>query len=144
MKQNKTSAPNTSAAMELNLELKEYLREWRRDTSRQKGIAAFIIMHDTTLEHLCSAMPSSLSELRRVPGFGEKKTEMYGDEILAALERFRNGGRAQVETTARGPSPAQETLRLLRGRTYLRRDRAHSQSQIELGRFSGRKPGGTR
>ena len=75
-------------------------------------------MHDTTLEQLCIVTPSSLSELRRVPGFGEKKTEMYGNKILAALERFRNGERARVDTT-RGPRPAEETLRLLEeGRTF--------------------------
>jgi len=106
-------SPNATAAAEPNLELKEYMREWRRNVSRQKGIAAFIIMHDTTLDQLCRTMPSSLSELRRVPGFGEKKTEMYGDEILAALERFRNGERARVETAVRSPRPAEETLRLL-------------------------------
>lgn len=114
-----TSSVNTIAAIGPDLELKEYMREWRRNISRQKGIAAFIVMHDSTLEQLCSAMPASLSELRRVPGFGEKKTEMYGDEILAALERFRNGERAKVETTAHGPSPAEETLRLLmEGRAF--------------------------
>ena len=122
VKQPETVSQNVPATRESNLEfleLKEYMREWRRNSSRQKRIAAFIIMHDTTLEQLCSAMPSSLSELRRVPGFGEKKTEMYGDEILAALERFRNGERAQAETAARGPRPAEETLRLLsEGRTF--------------------------
>lgn len=104
---------NAPAAIEPDVKLKEYMREWRRNIARQKGIAAFIVMHDTTLEQLCGAMPSSLTELRRVPGFGEKKTEMYGDEILAALQRFRNGERGQVETAARGPRPAEETLRLL-------------------------------
>src|SRR5919109_3532430 len=122
VKEPETVSRNASAAIEPNLELlelKEYMREWRRNISRQKGIAAFIVMHDTTLEQLCSAMPSSLSELRRVPGFGEKKTEMYGDEILAALERFRNGERARVETAVRRPRPAEETLRLLgEGRTF--------------------------
>ena len=108
-----TGSANTTAADEPNLELKEYMREWRRNVSRQKGIAAFIIMHDTTLERLCSAVPSSLSELRRVPGFGEKKTEMYGNEILAALERFRNGERARPDSTVGHPGPAEETLRLL-------------------------------
>lgn len=101
-----TVSRNPPANIEPNLELKEYMREWRRDVSRQKGIPAFIIMHDTTLEQLCCAKPSSLSELRRVPGFGEKKTEMYGDEIFAALERFRNGERARVDTAVRGPRPA--------------------------------------
>ena len=118
-KEPETASRNAPAATEPNLDLKEYMREWRRNISRQKGIAAFIIMHDSTLEQLCSAMPSSLSELRRVSGFGEKKTEMYGDDILAALERFRNGERARVESSARGPRPAEETLRLLgEGRTF--------------------------
>lgn len=117
-KRTEADSQKVPGAIEPNLELKEYMREWRRNVSRQKGIAAFIIMHDTTLEQLCSAMPPSLSELRRVPGFGEKKTEMYGDEILAALERFRNGERANVDT-ARGPRPAEETLRLLEeGHTF--------------------------
>jgi ATP-dependent DNA helicase RecQ len=70
-------------------ELREYLREWRRTTARQQGIAAFVIMHDTSLEELCRVKPGSLSELRRVPGFGERKTELYGREILDALHRFR-------------------------------------------------------
>lgn len=117
-KDNKISPASTPASTEPNFELKEYMREWRRNISRQKGIAAFVVMHDTTLEQLCIAVPSSLSELRRVPGFGEKKTKMYGEEILAALERFRNGERASVDT-ARGPRPAEETLRLLEeGRTF--------------------------
>ena len=115
------ASPNAPAAIEPNLELKEYMREWRRSISRQKGIAAFIIMHDTTLEQLCCAMPSSLSELRHVPGFGEKKTEMYGDEILAALERFRNGERAHIDAAVRALRPAEETLGLLRGGRSLRK-----------------------
>lgn len=118
-KLNKPSSSSTLAGVEPNLELKEYMREWRRNVSREKGIPAFVVMHDSTLEQLCSAMPSSLSELRHVPGFGEKKTEMYGDEILAALERFRNGERAKADSTARGPRPVEETLRLLEeGRTF--------------------------
>lgn len=114
----KTYSAQTLTGTGPNFELKEYLREWRRNISREKGIAAFVVMHDTTLEQLCIVTPSSLSELRRVPGFGEKKTERYGNEILAALERFRNGERARVDAT-RGPRPAEETLRLLEeGRTF--------------------------
>jgi len=81
-------------------ELREYMREWRRNISRQKGISAFIVMYDTTLDQLCATRPSSVSELRRVPGFGEKKTQMYGEQILAALERFRNGERALLAMPA--------------------------------------------
>lgn len=106
-----------SSIPDADRDLQEYLREWRRTTAREQGIAAFIIMHDTSLVELCRVKPGSLSDLRRVPGFGERKTELYGQDILDALRRFRNGARA---TGAPGQTsdPAGETLRLLaEGRT---------------------------
>jgi ATP-dependent DNA helicase RecQ len=75
-------------------ELREYLREWRRTTARERGTAAFIVMHDTSLDELCRVKPRSLAELRSVSGFGEKKTELYGPGILDALAEFRRGARA--------------------------------------------------
>src|SRR5271163_3770568 len=38
-------------------DLQDYLREWRRMTARAQGIAAFIIMHDTSLAELCRVRP---------------------------------------------------------------------------------------
>ena len=111
-------SPRTSGTTsDADRELHEYLREWRRTTARAQGIAAFIIMHDTSLAELCRVKPRSLSELRRVPGFGERKTELYGQDILDALGRFRNGARA-AEAPGQASRPAGETLRLLQqGRT---------------------------
>ncbi len=74
-------------------ELREYLREWRRTTARERGTAAFIVMHDTSLDELCRVQPRSLGEIRGVSGFGERKTELYGPGILQALEEFRGGAR---------------------------------------------------
>jgi ATP-dependent DNA helicase RecQ len=108
----------SSATSSVDHELKEYLHEWRRNVSLDKGIAAFVVMHDTALEALCLAAPSNLLELRRVPGFGEKKVQMYGEEILAAFRRFREGERARLDSKHAASRPAEETLRLLaEGRT---------------------------
>jgi ATP-dependent DNA helicase RecQ len=82
------------AAAGIDPELREYLREWRRTTARERGTAAFIVMHDTSLDELCRVKPRSLAELRSVSGFGEKKTELYGPGILDALAEFRRGARA--------------------------------------------------
>jgi ATP-dependent DNA helicase RecQ len=73
------------------------MREWRRIVSKKMNIAAFIIMHDTSLDHLCQLQPRSLAEIRKVSGFGERKTEMYGPAILQALARFRDGARTVAE-----------------------------------------------
>ena len=80
-------------ASDVDPELREYLREWRRTTAKQNGIAAFIVMHDTSLDELCRKRPRSLAELLRVSGFGERKTEVYGRQILEALRNFRTGAR---------------------------------------------------
>jgi len=102
-----------------DIELKEYLREWRRITAREKGIAAFVVLHDSALVDLCLAKPSTLPELRRVSGFGDKRVEMYGEQILDALRRFRQGERASGEGKQKVSSPAKETQRLLEeGRTF--------------------------
>jgi ATP-dependent DNA helicase RecQ len=44
-------------------ELREYLREWRRNTAKDRSIAAFIVMHDTTLAEICRVQPSTVQEL---------------------------------------------------------------------------------
>jgi ATP-dependent DNA helicase RecQ len=106
-------------AIPVDEDLREFLREWRRNTARQEMIAAFIVMHDTTLEELCRVRPKTIGELRRISGMGEKKCEVYGEAILDALRRFAKGERASKEWHARPASPSEETLELLnRGHTF--------------------------
>jgi ATP-dependent DNA helicase RecQ len=77
-----------------------------------------MVMHDTSLDELCKVRPHSLTELRSISGFGERKTELYGPDILKALEEFRGGARAS-EPREEKPKPAEETMRLLaEGRTF--------------------------
>jgi ATP-dependent DNA helicase RecQ len=102
-----------SPTVRVNEELREFLREWRRNAARQKMTAAFVVMHDATLDALCQARPKTLIELRRVSGIGEKKCELYGEEVLEVLRRFGRGERASKEWHARPSTPSLETLDLL-------------------------------
>jgi ATP-dependent DNA helicase RecQ len=70
--------------------LREHLREWRWSISNELGMPAYIVMHDTTLDELCKVRPSTLAELRRVSGFGDRKVEKYGSQILAELKNFES------------------------------------------------------
>jgi len=111
------TAPTLSTST--HIELKEYLREWRRNTAREMGIGASSVMWDTTLDDLCRLKPKDLQSLGRVPGFGEKKTRVFGKQVLAALRRFHQGERASDEGKRKASSPAKETQRLLEeGRTF--------------------------
>jgi ATP-dependent DNA helicase RecQ len=99
-------------------ELRDYLREWRRTAARERGTAAYIVMHDTSLDELCRVRPRSLRELRGVSGFGDKKTEMYGQGILDALAEFGRGARATKQEEEKA-KPAEETMRMLaEGHTF--------------------------
>jgi ATP-dependent DNA helicase RecQ len=107
-----------SAAAEADPPLAEYLREWRRTMARENKVPAYIILHDSTLEELCRRRPSSLAELKQVPGIGERKAAGYGAEILQALRNFGEGARA-TPAIDREPRPAEQTLRLLNeGRSF--------------------------
>jgi ATP-dependent DNA helicase RecQ len=72
--------------------LREHMREWRRNTAREQGLPAFVVLNDASLDELCRVSPRSLTELLGVSGFGEKRTEAYGRQILAALADFNDRG----------------------------------------------------
>jgi ATP-dependent DNA helicase RecQ len=93
-------------------ELSEYLREWRRTTAKEQGVPAFVVLHDTTLEEICWRRPASVGDLLSITGIGERKAEVYGRGILAALERYGGGARASAAPEKK-TAPALETMRLL-------------------------------
>jgi len=114
--------PRVSSAIakpSVDRELNEFLREWRRNTSKEQRIPAFMVLHDSALEDLCLVEPSNLQELRRVSGFGDKKVQMYGKQILEAIQSFRQGQRSNSDWKAKPSRPAEETLKLLaEGRSF--------------------------
>jgi ATP-dependent DNA helicase RecQ len=93
-------------------ELREYLKEWRRNTAKQQRIPAYVVMHDTSLDEICRVRPRSLAELLNVTGFGDRKAELYGRQIIEALAQFRRGARVRPvpEKMSRA---AEETIRLV-------------------------------
>lgn len=63
-------------------ELFDKLRAWRAAKASELGMPAYIIAHDKTLAALSAAKPQTEKELLNVPGFGPKKVETYGPDIL--------------------------------------------------------------
>jgi ATP-dependent DNA helicase RecQ len=98
--------------------LREYLREWRRQTAKEREVPAFVILHDTTLEEICRQKPQSIADLLQITGIGERKAEMFGQPVLEALARFRAGARPSA-LPEKKTAPAVETLALLaQGKTF--------------------------
>ncbi len=107
----KTGLP-AKPATEDDIALREYLGEWRRSTAKEQGVPAFVVLHDTSLDEIVRRRPSSIPELLHITGIGVRKADLYGQGILSALGRYRQGARAQA-VAAKKTAPAAETLQLL-------------------------------
>jgi len=107
------AAPPTPLSAD-DMALKDYLREWRRDVARQMKMAAFVVLHDSTLEEICRRRPSTMRALLQVPGIGERKADLYGAEILQGLRNFAAGARAKPASSVLEPGPSDLTLQLLK------------------------------
>lgn len=63
-------------------ELFAKLKEWRRKRAEADSVPAYIIAHDKTLSAIAANPPANTQQLMAVPGFGTRKVEKYGPEIL--------------------------------------------------------------
>ncbi len=111
-KELRTEVASAGGVCDIDAELREYLREWRRATAKEQSVPAFVVLHDTTLEEICRRRPSSIADLMNITGIGERKAEVYGKGILAALGRYGDGARAS-EVPEKKTAPALETMHLL-------------------------------
>jgi ATP-dependent DNA helicase RecQ len=50
--------------------------------ARKRGVPAYVVLHDATLEGIASCRPKTHDQLRTVTGIGDKKLERYGDALL--------------------------------------------------------------
>ena len=65
------------------------LRAWRSEVARKRGVPAYVVFHDATLDGIATSRPTTLAQLRGIPGIGDKKLEHYGDELLALVNARR-------------------------------------------------------
>src|SRR6202035_3468268 len=49
------------------------LRAWRSDVARQRGVPAYVVLHDSTIDGIASLRPTTTGQLRNIPGIGDKK-----------------------------------------------------------------------
>jgi ATP-dependent DNA helicase RecQ len=66
--------------------LQAALRAWRSEIARQRGVPAYVVLHDSTIDGIAGARPATLEQLRNIPGIGDKKLEHYGDELLSLVK----------------------------------------------------------
>ena len=62
------------------------LRAWRSEEAKKRNVPAYVILHDATMDGIATARPTTLAQLRGIPGIGDKKLEHYGEDIIALVK----------------------------------------------------------
>ncbi len=63
------------------------LREWRNEQAARDGLPPYMIAHNDSLMTMAKINPKSREELVQIKGFGEKRAQKYGDELLQIISQ---------------------------------------------------------
>ena len=69
-------------------ELFEQLRQWRLLTAKARGIPAYAVFNDATLQEIAQSKPIVADDLLMIDGIGVKKKEDYGDHVLEVIRDY--------------------------------------------------------
>lgn len=76
---------------EIDPQLLEALRAWRKQTSEENRIPAYMVLTNATLNMLAEVAPRDREALARVPGIGVVKQEQFGEAIISVVHQHQNG-----------------------------------------------------
>ncbi len=74
-----------TGAVAYDRDLFSRLKEWRKTVAAERGVPAYVIFHDSTLQAIAQEKPTSLAMLSRIAGLGERKLIHYGEQLLAVI-----------------------------------------------------------
>lgn len=66
----------------------ERLRELRYKISQEKGLAPFMVFHDSTLKEMAIYFPRDRESIMDIKGVGLKKYESYGEKFLQIIKDY--------------------------------------------------------
>lgn len=104
---NKASAYVSEGLMP-NPGLYKTLKSWRNQKAHELNLDAYLILPQKTLLELITLLPSTISELKRVKGFGTKKVVQFGKEILPLIIEYRIKNKLQVPDVHMDSEPEEE------------------------------------
>ncbi|MBT6956063.1 hypothetical protein HN997_02110, partial [archaeon] len=64
------------------------LKSWRAVVSSERGVSAFVVLSNATIDEIAERMPKDAEELMKVSGIGPEKLMKYGEKILEIVGEF--------------------------------------------------------
>ena len=81
--------------------LLQRLKEWRKEKASTEGVPVYILATNNQLIELVKQAPQTLEALRQIHGFGRKKSEKYGADIIGMIQAFYEKKPPHVEKQAK-------------------------------------------
>ena len=72
----------------INPDLYNLLKDWRNLKAAEEGLPHFMILPLKTIRAMSNHVPLTTDEMKRVHGFGKRKLENYGEELLILINEF--------------------------------------------------------
>jgi ATP-dependent DNA helicase PIF1 len=105
------------------------LKAWRLQQAAAQSVPAYVVAHDSALELVATKLPTTTMKLSGIKGFGGKKVEKYGDDIVALVSKH-TGQPAESAVDQYQWTPEQDELL----RTLVRQQRPLEHVCAKLGR----------
>lgn len=67
-------------------ELLERLKAWRKETAKSQGVPAYVVLHNSHLEDISARKPRTVADLGNIRGVGLRRAARYGDAVVALVE----------------------------------------------------------
>jgi ATP-dependent DNA helicase RecQ len=102
-----SAAPSTSeaAAEPFDTHVFERLRELRRELATERGVPAYIIFGDATLQDMARVRPTTAAAVRYVKGVGERKAAEFGEVFIKAIAEVCKARNLDTNLTGHRPAP---------------------------------------
>ena len=71
-----------------DMTLLEQLRVMRHRVAVERELPAYYLLHNTLLVLIATDKPTTREELMSISGFGTRKWEVWGDDILAIVSNY--------------------------------------------------------
>lgn len=88
------------------------LKLWRLARASAEGVPPYVIAHNTHLEEIATHKPTTKQQLQGLKGFGPRKVENYGDDIMRVVSEFAPtmpdaaANPEQIQATPEAASPS--------------------------------------
>ncbi len=66
----------------------QILRKWRKEKADKEGIPVFLIATNKEFKSIVLEVPETLEKLKNIRGFGSKKIEKYGKDIVKIIKNY--------------------------------------------------------